>query len=161
VEQITFTTPNTPIVEAPADVQSRPTNSIAATSTKKRGTINGHPIEKPPKQDKNPLSITLVPHQLPDSSIHPLLTLYPTSRTTAVEWRDALRFLVGLTPGQETEDFTMRLADVGVRVKLLDIVAGGVDIPRTKPIIEGVSTTPGTAGRVSITGEFWYDSMVD
>jgi hypothetical protein len=65
---------------------------------------------------------------------------------TAVEWRDALRFLVGLTPGQETEDFTMRLADVGVRVKLLDIVAGGVDLPRTKPIIEGVSTTPGTAG---------------
>jgi hypothetical protein len=68
---------------------------------------------------------------------------------------------LGLTWETETNDFTKRLADVSVRVKLLDIVAGGVDIPKTKPIIEGVSTTPETAGRVTITREFWYDSMVD
>lgn len=76
-----------------------------------------------------------------------------------MEWRDALRFLVGLHPGNETEAFTKRLADVGVRVKLLDIVAGGVEIPKTKPVIEGASTVPGATGKVAITGEFWYDSM--
>lgn len=66
-----------------------------------------------------------------------------------------------LPPGNETEAFTKRLADVGVRVKLLDIVAGGVEIPTTKPVIEGASTAPGGQGKVAITGEFWYDSMVD
>jgi hypothetical protein len=161
--------PNTPANEVTAEIQSQPNNliSIPTTSSKNKGTIDGHPIEKlKQEKDKNILSITLVPQASQESSkessmTHPLLTLYPMSRTTAVEWRDALQFLVGLPAGQETEEFTKCLADVGVRVKLLDIVAGGVDIPRTKPIIEGVSMTPGTAGRVSITGEFWYDSMVD
>ena len=50
---------------------------------------------------------------------------------------------------------------MGVRVKLLDIVAGGVEIPKTKPVIAGASTAPGGQGKVAITGEFWYDSMVD
>ena len=92
---------------------------------------------------------------------HPLLTLYPTAPTTAIEWRDALRFLTGVAPGNETEEFTKRLADVGVRVKLLDIVAGGVEIPKTKPLIEGISTGAEVPGKVAITGEFWYDNMVD
>lgn len=95
------------------------------------------------------------------SSTHPLLTLYPTSRANAIEWRDALRFLLGTVPGDETLNFTERLAEVGVRVKLLDIIAGGVDIPTSKPLIEGVSSTPDKLGKVAITGEFWYDSMID
>ena len=168
VEQVTYTTPTIPMNDPPAvDIQSRPRNNSTRNSSKNKNTINGVLIEKPkPPQEKNPLSITLIPH-LPSiqeptpQPPHPLITLYPQSRTTAIEWRDALRLLVGLAPGQETEEFTTRLADMGVRVKLLDIVAGGVDIPRTKPIIEGVSVNPGTAGNVSITGEFWYDSMVD
>lgn len=66
-----------------------------------------------------------------------------------------------MAPGNETEEFTKRLADVGVRVKLLDIVAGGVEIPKAKPTIEGISTTADVQGKVAITGEFWYDNMVD
>ena len=57
--------------------------------------------------------------------------------------------------------FTKRLAEVGLRVKLLDIVAGGVEIPKGKPLVEGVSAEDGVAGKVAITGEFWYDNMVD
>jgi hypothetical protein len=139
------------------EATSHPTVSLAVPPSKNKGTV----ITKQEK-DKTPISITLVPHSTQESSTsHPLLTLYPTSKTAAIEWRDALRFLVGQTPGTETNDFTKRLADVGIRVKLLDIVAGGVEIPKEKPLIEGVSTTPGAPGKVSITGEFWYDSMVD
>jgi hypothetical protein len=136
-----------------------PSHAISITSppSKNKATINT-------KQDKEkkPISITLLP-QTPQEgpAPHPLLTLYPISKAAAVEWRDALRFLVGLIPGPETEGYTKRLADVGLRVKLLDIVAGGIEIPKSKPVIDGVSESPTTSGRVSITGEFWYDSIVD
>ena len=135
-------------------------------SSKHRVPINGHDADRGGKHedDKKHLSITLVGHNAPSQQSiieHPFLTLYPTSKTTATEWRDALRFLVGLVPGEETEESVRRLADVGLRVKLLDIVAGGVEIPASKPVIEGTSVNSGTAGKVSITGEFWYDSMVD
>ena len=148
VAQITYTTPDSKThVDGEISLAVPPSKNISTSKQEK---------------DKKPISITLMPHSTQESvAMHPLLTLYPTSRTTAIEWRDALRFLTGLIPGDETEEFTKRLADVGVRVKLLDIVAGGVEIPKTKPVIEGVSTTPGTAGKVAITGEFWYDSMVD
>lgn len=108
------------------------------------------------------MAIVLMPQAAQDgSTTHPILTLYPTTKTTAVEWRDALRFLVGQASGEETEEFTKLLADVGLRVKLLDILAGGVEIPNAKPMIDGVSANPDTSGRVAITGEFWYDSLVD
>ena len=140
-----------------AEVASHPAMSLGVPPSKNKGTINTKP-----EKEKNPISISLIPHSTQESSsVSPLLTLYPTSKTTAIEWRDALRLLVGLASGDETEDFTKRLAEVGVRVKLLDIVAGGVEIPKEKPVIEGVSTTPGAQGKISITGEFWYDSMVD
>lgn len=142
------------------DSPSHPFISLGSPPGTEKGITKSN-LEK--DQTKRPLSITLMPQATEDSGspTHPLLTLYPMSRTAAIEWRDALRFLVGAEPGPETQEFTKRLADVGVRVKLLDIVAGGVDIPKSKPIIEGVSNTSGVPGRVSITGEFWYDSMVD
>jgi hypothetical protein len=155
VAQISFTTPTA--LAAASSPAEKAAISLAVPPSKNKGTIN-------PKQEKEktPISITLLPQSLQEGTIaYPLLTLYPTSKTTAVEWRDALRFQVGLPPGNETEAFTKRLADVGVRVKLLDIVAGGVEIPKTKPVIEGASISPGVPGKVAITGEFWYDSMVD
>jgi hypothetical protein len=140
------------------DATSHPAISLTLPPSKTKSA----PTTKQEKQ-KKPISITLMPQPPQDTSTttHPLLTLYPTSKTTAIEWRDALRFLTGLAPGNETEEFTKRLADVGVRVKLLDIVAGGVEIPKTKPLIEGVSTSADVRGKVAITGEFWYDNMVD
>src|SRR5271156_4711090 len=126
--------------------------SLSSPPGTEKGTSKPN-LEK--EQKKRPISITLMPQVIEDpGASHPLLTLYPMSRTAAIEWRDALRFLIGVEPGAETQEFTKRLADVGVRVKLLDIVAGGVDIPKSKPVIEGVSTTSGVPGRVSITGEF-------
>ena len=140
-----------------ADAASHPAPSLTIPPSKNKSV----PTPKPDKQRK-PISITLTPQPPQDSTTaHPFLTLYPTSKTTAIEWRDALRFLTGVAPGNETEEYTKRLADVGVRVKLLDIVAGGVEIPLTKPLIEGVSTKAEVPGKVAITGEFWYDNMVD
>jgi hypothetical protein len=138
-----------------AEVGSYPGISIGVPPSKNKGTVNTKQ-----EKDKIPISITLMPQSTQDPT-HPILSLYPTSKTTAIEWRDALRFLVGLAPGDETEEFMKRLADVGVRVKLLDLVAGGVEIPKSKPLIEGVSITADAAGKVAITGEFWYDNMVD
>jgi hypothetical protein len=153
-----YATPKAPEPEPTlAEVTSQRAISLGITSSKNKTTAN---IKH--EKEKTPVSITLMPPSTQYStSAHPLLTLYPISQVTAIEWRDALRFLVGLVPGDETEEFTKRLADVGVRVKLLDIVAGGIEIPTTKPAIDGVSATPETAGKVAITGEFWYDSMVD
>ena len=135
------------------EAASHPPISLGVPPSKNKGTASH-------KQEKKTTSITLMPQSTQDPG-HPLLTLYPTTKTTAVEWRDALRFLIGLIPGDETEEFTKRLADVGLRVKLLDIVAGGVEIPSSKPAIEGLSTSPDGVGKVAITGEFWYDNMVD
>jgi hypothetical protein len=156
VVQIAYVSPTPQLVALSIDGPSHPTISITAPPSKSKAIVN----TKQEKQ-KKPTSITLLPQTTQESSTaHPLLTLYPTSKAAAIEWRDALRFLVGLIPGPETEDYTKRLADVGVRVKLLDIVAGGVEIPKMKPVIDGVSESD-TAGKVSITGEFWYDSIVD
>lgn len=137
------------------EASSHPGVSLGIPPLKNKGTANNRQ-----EKEKKPTSVTLMPKSSQEPA-HPLLTLYPTTKTIAVEWRDALRFLVGVAPGEETEEFTKRLADVGVRVKLLDIVAGGVEIPKTKPLIDGVSTTPDAVGKVAITGEFWYDNMVD
>ena len=154
-----YTAPKTLGSEASllADAASQPAISLGVPPSKSKGIANA-------KQDKekNPISITLMPQASQEgSTIHPLLTLYPTSKTSSIEWRDALRFLVGQASGEETEEFTELLTNVGLRVKLLDILAGGVEIPTAKPMIEGVSLTPDTPGKVAITGEFWYDSMVD
>ena len=153
-----FTTPYAPPETASVvEVPSPPTISLGAPPSRSKGTINT-------KQDKErkPTAIMLLSDATPkDVPPTQFLTLYPTSKSTAIEWRDGLRFLTGVSAGIETDEFTRRLADLGVRVKLLDIVAGGADIPTTKPLIDGVSTSPGTGGKVSITGEFWYDSMVD
>jgi hypothetical protein len=156
VVQIVFTTPKSQVLDpSTAEGASPPAISLGNPPSKNKGTSN---IKE--EKEKKPTSITLMPQPVQEVS-HPLLTLYPTSKTTAIEWRDALRFLVGLSPGDETDEFTKRLADVGLRVKLLDIVAGGVEIPNSKPIIDGVSTDPDVVGKVAITGEFWYDNMVD
>lgn len=156
VEQIAFSAPKTQTSEPSlAEVDSHPGVSLGMPPSKNKGAVSNKQ-----EKEKKPTSITLMP-QSSQEPVNPLLTLYPTTKTIAVEWRDALRFLVGVAPGDETEEFTKRLADVGVRVKLLDIVAGGVEIPKTKPLIEGVSTTPDALGKVAITGEFWYDNMVD
>jgi hypothetical protein len=112
------------------------------------------------EKERKTMSISLLPQSSQDPA-SPLLTLHPLSPSVAVEWRDALRYLTGTAPGDETVSFTKRLAEVGLRVKLLDIVAGGVEIPKGKPLIEGVSMEDGVAGKVAITGEFWYDNMVD
>ena len=151
--QIKFNGPS----EDVSDADVEPTISLAPPPTKGKGTISA-------KQDKDrkTLSVMIFSQQnSDDNSPNALLTLYPTSKSVAIEWRDALRYLTGVAPGSETEQFAKQLADIGVRVKLLDLVAGGVEIPKTQPSIEGVSTTPGTAGKVAITGEFWYDSMLD
>src|SRR5271155_2621419 len=126
------------------DATSHPAISLTIPPSKSKSA----PTTKQEKA-KKPISITLMPQSPQDTSTttQPLLTLYPTSKTTAIEWRDALRFLTSVAPGNETEEFTKRLADVGVRVKLLDIVAGGVEIPTTKPLIEGVSTTADVPGK--------------
>lgn len=156
VVQILFATPKSQSLETlTAEVTSHLGVSVANPSSKNQGIVNTKQ-----QKEKTPTSITLMPQSTQDTT-QPLLTLYPTSKTTAIEWRDALRFLVGLAPGEETEDFTKRLADVGVRVKLVDIVAGGVEIPKLKPLIDGVSTTADGIGKVAITGEFWYDNLVD
>jgi hypothetical protein len=152
-----FASPNDKASEPLMEVESQPAISLSNPPSKNKGSTN-------PKQEKEkiPISVTLMPQSVQESSpAHPLLTLYPTSKTIAIEWRDALRFLLGIAPGDETLDFTKRLAEVGVRVKLLDIIAGGVEIPMSKPLIEGVSLTPDKPGKVTITGEFWYDSMID
>ena len=152
----------------PTEFGLQPTMSLSIAPSKNKVAAAGTKQEK----EKKHISLFLMPHPNPNpptnhptnqepTSAPPLLTLYLTSKTMATEWRDALRFLIGSPPGEETEEFTRRLADVGVRVKLLDIVAGGVEIPTTKPPIEGASTVPGSTGKVTITGEFWYDSMVD
>jgi hypothetical protein len=142
----------------PPPSKARGTFTLLPPPAKTKGTINTKQ-----DKDKEPLSIQLISKQGPqeNTSSQPLLTLYPTSKSVSVEWRDALRYLKGIIPGPETQQFKQQLADIGVRIKLLDIVAGGVEIPDTKPPIDGVSSTPGTAGKVAITGEFWYDSMVD
>jgi len=134
------------------------TISLAPPPWKNKSTINTKH-----DKEKSALSVQLLgkPGSQENTPVSTLLTLYPTSRAIAIEWRDALRFLKGIAPGPETEHYKSTLADIGVRIKLLDIVAGGVEIPQSKPPIEGVSSTPGTAGKVAITGEFWYDSMVD
>ena len=156
VVQIIFSAPKTQTSEPSlAETASHPGVSLGMPPSKNKGTVNNKQ-----EKEKKPTSITLMP-QSSQEPVHPLLTLYPTTKTVAVEWRDALRFLVGVAPGDETEEFTKRLADVGVRVKLLDIVAGGVEIPNIKPLIDGVSTTADAVGKVAITGEFWYDNMVD
>jgi|SRR5947207_1980380 len=154
VAQVSFTTPT---ALAAASSGENPAISLAVPPSKTKGSTN---VKQ--EKEKTPVSITLLPQSTQEGRIaQPVLTLYPISNTTAVEWRDALRFLVGLPPGNETDAFMRRLADVGVRVKLLDIVAGGVEIPTSKPVIEGASTGPDVPGRVTINGEFWYDSMVD
>jgi hypothetical protein len=156
VEQIAFSAPKTQTSEPSLnEVDSHHGVSLGMPPSKNKGAVSNKQ-----EKEKKPTSITLMP-QSSQEPVNPLLTLYPTTKTIAVEWRDALRFLIGVAPGDETEEFTKRLADVGVRVKLLDIVAGGVEIPKTKPLIEGVSTTPDALGKVAITGEFWYDNMVD
>jgi hypothetical protein len=116
--------------------------------------------EQKSEKERKATSISLLPQSSQEPAT-PLLTLCPLSPSVAIEWRDALRYLTGTAPGDETVSFTKRLADVGLRVKLLDIVAGGVEIPKGRPLIEGVSTEDGVAGKVAITGEFWYDNMVD
>jgi len=146
---------------------SEPVNGVDGSShppiyplrAKPTGGIHTKADSKSDKERK-PMSISLLPQSSQDPAA-PILTLYPISKSVAVEWRDALRYLTGMTPGEETVSFTRRLAEVGVRVKLLDIVAGGVEIPTGKPLIEGVSTEDGVAGNVAITGEFWYDNTVD
>ena len=143
---------------------SEPINGVDGSShppskAKPTGGIHTKTDSKSDKERK-PISISLLPQSSQDPAT-PILTLYPISKSVAVEWRDALRYLTGMTPGEETVSFTKRLAEVGVRVKLLDIVAGGVEIPTGKPLIEGVSMEDGIAGTVAITGEFWYDNTVD
>jgi hypothetical protein len=133
-------------------------NGIHDTPTKPAGGPTKTELKS--EKERKATSISLLP-QSSQEPASPLLTLYPLSPSVAVEWRDALRYLTGTAPGDETVSFTKRLAEVGLRVKLLDIVAGGVEIPKGKPLIEGVSTEDGVAGKVAITGEFWYDNMVD
>lgn len=132
-------------------------NGIHDHSTKPAGGLTK--TEQKSEKERKTTSISLLSQSQEPAS--PLLTLYPLSPSVAIEWRDALRYLTGTAPGDETVSFTKRLAEVGLRVKLLDIVAGGVEIPKGKPLIEGVSMEDGVAGKVAITGEFWYDNMVD
>jgi engulfment and cell motility protein 1 len=135
--------------------------SHLATDISKTKPAGGHSkTESKSEKERKPTSVSLLT-QSSQESANALLTLYPLSNPVAVEWRDALRYLTGTAPGEETVSFTKRLAEVSVRVKLLDIVAGGVEIPAVKPLIDGVSMEDGVAGKVAITGEFWYDNMVD
>ena len=96
--QIVYATQKSPTSEPSlAEIASHPADSVGIPPSKTKGIVT----TKQEKEKKH-TSITLMPQSTQETT-HPLLTLYPTSKTTAVEWRDALRFLVGVAPGDETK----------------------------------------------------------